>query len=108
MRRTNEGSATRPKSDLWYIGASVPVTSALTVDGHLARLGYRHTENADSTLLALRALYKLSKRTTVYAQVGTIRNNSLVNVSVSSGAAGSNPVLGGSQTATTIGMNHAF
>lgn len=108
IRRTNEGSAARPKSDLWYIGASVPVTAALTVDGHLARVDYRHADNADSTLLALRALYKLSKRTTLYAQVGTIRNDSLVNLSVSSGAARSAPAMGGSQTATTVGVNHAF
>ena len=108
IRRKNEGSAARPKSDLWYLGASYPLTPALTLDGHLARLSYKNVDNADSTILALRALYKLSKRTTLYAQAGTIRNDSLVNVSVSSGAPGSNPALGGSQTATMVGINHAF
>ncbi|CAN5459203.1 porin [soil metagenome] len=108
VRRNNDGSATRPKSDLWYVGAAYPLSSAWTIDGTVARLSYRNIDNYDSTLLAARALYKLSKRTTLYAQIGTIRNGSLTNVSVSSGAAGSNPALGGSQTGTMLGINHTF
>lgn len=108
LRRHNDGSATKPKSDLWYVGASYPLTSAWTVDGTLAKLSYKDTDNSDSTLLALRSLYKLSKRTTLYAQVGRIHNESLANVSVSGGAAGSNPALGGSQTGVMLGINHTF
>ena len=108
IRRNNEGSATRPKSDLWYLGASYPLSSAWTIDGTLAKLSYKNANDFDSTLLTARALYKLSKRTTAYAQIGTIRNDSLANLSVSSGAAGSNPPLGGSQTGTMVGINHTF
>lgn len=108
IRRNNEGSATRPKSDLWYLGAAYPLSSAWTIDGTIAKLHYKDVDNYDATLLALRSLYKLSKRTTLYAQIGTIRNQSLSNVSVSSGAAGSNPALGGSQTGTMVGINHSF
>ena len=108
IRRNNEGSATRPKSDLWYVGAAYPLSSAWTIDGTVARLSYRNIDNYDSTLLAARALYKMSKRTTLYAQIGKIRNDSLTNVSVSGGAAGSNPALGGSQTGTMVGINHTF
>ena len=108
LRRHNDGSATKPKSDLWYVGASYPLTSAWTVDGTLAKLSYKDIDNNDSTLLALRSLYKLSKRTTLYAQVGRIHNESLANVSVSGGAAGSNPALGGSQTGVMLGINHTF
>ena len=57
---------------------------------------------------AVRSLYKLSKRTTVYVQIGTINNDSLTSVSVSGGAPGSNPALGSSQTGTMVGMNHTF
>jgi predicted porin len=108
IRRTNDGSATRPKSDLWYVGAAYPLSKSWTIDGTVARLSYKDVDNFDATLLALRSLYKLSNRTTVYAQVGTIRNDSLSNVSVSGGAPGSNPALGGSQTGTMVGINHTF
>lgn len=108
IRRNNDGSVTKPKSDLWYVGASYPLTPVLTLDGTLAKLSYKNADNADSTLLALRALYSLSKRTTLYAQTGWIRNQSLANVSVSGGAAGSNPALGGSQNGVMLGINHKF
>lgn len=108
IRRNNDGNAARPKSELWYVGAAYPLSSAWTIDGTLAKLSYKNADNYDSTLLAARALYKPSKRTTLYAQIGTIRNDSLANVSVSGGAAGSNPALGGSQTGTMVGINHTF
>lgn len=108
IRRNNEASVIRPKSDLWYVGAAYPLSPALTLDGTLAKLSYKNVDNADSTLLALRALYTLSKRTTLYAQAGWISNESLANVSVSSGAAGSAPALGGSQNSVMLGINHKF
>lgn len=108
IRRANDGSATKPKSDLWYVGAAYPLSSAWTIDGTYAKLSYKDVSNADASLLALRSLYKLSNRTTLYAQVGAINNDSLSNVSVSGGAAGSNPALGGSQTGVMLGVNHTF
>lgn len=108
IRRDNDGSATRPKSNLWYVGASYAVTPAWTVDGTVARLAYKDVDNFDSTLYAVRALYKFSKRTTVYGQLGHIRNQSLAAVSVSGGAPGSNPAAGGKQTGTMVGINHTF
>jgi predicted porin len=84
------------------------VTSALTLDGTYAKLAYKDISNYDSTLLVLRSLYKLAKSTTVYAQLGSIDNGSLTNVSVSGGAPGSNTAMGGSQTGVMLGVNHAF
>ena len=108
IRRTNDGSATKPKSNLWYVGASYPLSPAWTIDGTYARLSYKDIANSDSSLLAVRSLYKMSKRTTLYAQLGAISNGSLANVSVSGGAPGSNPALGDSQTGVMLGVNHAF
>lgn len=108
IRRDNDGNAARPKSDLWYVGASYAVTPAWTVDGTVARLAYKNVDNFDSTLFAMRALYKMSKRTTVYGQLGHIRNQRLAAVSVSGGAPGSNPIAGGNQTGTMVGINHSF
>nr|WP_315201564.1 porin [uncultured Albidiferax sp.] len=108
IRRDNDGSATRPKSSQWYVGASYAINPTWTVDGTVTRLSYKNASNADSTLVAMRALYKMSKRTTVYGQLGHISNQSAVAVSVSGGATGSNPLAGGSQTGTMVGINHSF
>jgi predicted porin len=108
IHRTNDGSSTKPKSDLWFVAASYAINPAWTVDGTVARLAYKDVSDNDSTLLALRALYRFSKRTTVYGQLGFIRNQSQAAVSVSGGATGSNPAAGGSQTGTMLGINHTF
>ncbi len=108
IRRTNDGSATKPKSDLWYVGASYPLTPMWTIDGTYAKLSYENVSNSDSALLVARALYKMSKRTTLYGQLGTINNDSLANLAVSGGAPGGNPSLGGSQTGFMLGVNHTF
>ena len=108
IRRDNDGSAIKPKSDLWYFGASYPLTPAWTIDGTYAMLKYKDVSNYDSSLLAVRGLYAMSKQTTLYAQVGSIQNDSLSAVSVSGGAAGSNPAAGGSQTGVMFGVNHRF
>lgn len=108
MRRNNEGSATKPKSDLWYLGASYALTPALTLDGQWSSLRYKNFDNGNSTLLSARLVYALSKRTAVYTQVGHISNDKLAAVSVSGGAAGSNPAAGGSQNGIGVGIRHAF
>jgi predicted porin len=108
MRRNNEGSTTKPKSDLWYIGASYPLTTALTLDGQWASLRYKNFDNGNSTLLSARLVYALSKRTAVYTQVGHISNDKLAAVSVSGGATGSAPAAGGSQNGVSFGIRHAF
>jgi predicted porin len=108
IRRDNDGSVIKPKSDLWYVGASYPLTPVWTIDGTYAMLKYKDVSNYDASLLAVRALYALSKRTTLYAQVGSIQNDSLSALSVSGGASGSNPAAGGSQTGVMLGVNHKF
>jgi len=108
LRRDNDGDAVKPRSDLWYLGASYPITPALTVDGQWLTLRYKNTSDRDATLLAARLVYSLSKRTAVYTQIGHIRNDRLSAVSVSGGAAGSNPAAGGSQNGVNVGIRHAF
>lgn len=99
LRRDNDGDAVKPRSDLWYLGASYPLTSALTLDGQWLTLRYSNASDSDATLLAARLVYSLSRRTAMYTQIGHIRNDRLSAVSVSGGAAGSNPPAGGSQKA---------
>lgn len=107
LRRDNQGSAT-PRTDIYFIGASQAVTPLLTVDAELFRLNVRDSGNG-ATLFAARALYHLSKRTSVYVTAGHIANGGTLNLSVSGGApTGGNPVAGGSQTGATTGMRHFF
>lgn len=106
IRRDNEGSTT-PKSDLWYLGVTQPVTDLVTVDAELMRLDVKDTPNR-ATLFAVRGTYQASKRTAVYATVGRLKNDGTLALSVSGGAAGSNPIAGGSQSAVMAGVRHMF
>lgn len=108
IRRDNDGDAAKPRSNLAYVGLSYPVTPQLTLDGQLLSLRYRGASAFKSDLVALRALYSLSRRTTLYAQVGHIRNGASATVSVSGGQPGSNTAPGGSQTGVAFGLRHTF
>ena len=107
IRRDNDADRLTPRSDLWYVGASYPVLPTLTLDAQIFRLGYKNSRNS-ATLGALRGTYHLSRRTALYATVGHIANDGGLALSVSSGAAGSNPIAGGSQTGVMLGMRHSF
>ncbi|WP_280187747.1 porin [Delftia sp. PS-11] len=108
LRRDNDGDAVKPRSNLWYLGASYPVTQALVLEGQWLTLRYRGVSDYDSDMLVARAVYNLSKRTAVYTQVGHIRNDRLATVSVSGGAPGSNTAPGRSQTGINFGIRHSF
>ena len=106
IRRDNEGSAT-PKSNLYYIGGAYAFTPAFTLDAELMKLDMKNSAN-QATLFALRGLYSFSKRTVGYVTAGHISNDGTLNLSVSAGAAGSNPAAGASQTGLMVGVRHAF
>ncbi len=108
LRRDNDGDAIKPRSDLWYLGASYPLTEALTLEGQWLDLRYKNVSNYDSTMFVARAIYNLSKRTAVYTQFGRISNDSLATVSVSGGSPGSNTAPGNSQTGINVGIRHVF
>lgn len=107
MRRRNEGSAATPRSDLTFVGVSVPVMTTLTLDAQAHRIDYKNSPNA-ATLLSARAQYHFSKRTTVYASAGHIANQGALANGVSSGQAGGAPAAGGSQRGLLVGVRHFF
>lgn len=107
IARDNDASAATPRSNLWYVGAAYPVTSALVLDGELFKLDYKNSSNG-ATLFAVRATYHLSKRTALYATAGHIGNDGTLALSVTNAAPGANPVAGGSQTGFAVGVRHAF
>lgn len=108
IRRKNEGDAVKPNSKLWHAGVSYPATAQLTLDAQVVSLRYSDVSDFNSTLYGVRGLYALSKRTSLFAQVATIRNDKRAAVSVSGGAPGSNPAAGNSQVGLHAGVRHSF
>ncbi|AEI77102.1 porin gram-negative type [Cupriavidus necator N-1] len=106
LRRDNDSSPT-PRSDLWYAGAAYDITPAFTLAGQVYYQRYHHSDNK-AMLYALRGSYAFSKRTSVYATAGFIDNGGQLAASVSGGQTGSNPVPGGNQFGTMIGIKHVF
>ncbi|MDB5730021.1 MAG: porin [Noviherbaspirillum sp.] len=120
IRRDNEGALdarinpTR-KSNLFFLGASYPVTPAFTLDGQVFKLDYKGS-SAESTMFALRGTYALSKRTAAYVTAGRIDNDGGLINSVSGGgvnstgnlAASTFTAASASQTGVMVGVRHAF
>lgn len=108
IQRDNDGDVLKSKSNLWYIGAAYPLTPFWTIDGQVYKLDYNDSPNFNATLYAARALYAFSKRTSVYGQVGHIKNSAASILSASGGQPGSNTAPGVSQTGFMFGVRHAF
>jgi predicted porin len=104
LLRDNEGSATQPKSRLYYLGAAYNVSPLLVIDGHLGKLDYRATGN-DTKQALVRATYLLSTRTAVYVAGGRIDNDGVAAVALS---AGGSIGAGMAQTGIITGIKHSF
>lgn len=107
IERRNEASTTTPKSQLWYLGASYPVTQAFTLDGQVFKLDYKNSDNK-AQLFAVRGVYNFTKRTAVYATAGRIDNDGTLALGVSNAAAGNGPAAGSGQTGLALGVRHSF
>ena len=107
IARRNDGSPATPRSNLWYAGAAYTLDQHWLLEAEAFRLGYKDSANG-ATLLAVRASYLFSKRTTVYATAGHIANDGALALSASGAAAGGTPVAGGSQTGLALGLRHSF
>lgn len=92
------------KSTLGYLGVSQPLTDTLMLDAELSHLDVKGTAN-DSTMVVARGVYALSKRSSVYAMLGHMKNRGTAAVSVS---AGGTVGAGMSQTGVMAGMRHVF
>ena len=106
-RRVNGGSPATPKSDLFFVGASVNATPALVLEGEAYKLDFKNSANG-ATLVALRATYNFSQRSAAFLSAGHIANDGALALSVSGGAPGSSPVPGGSQSGLLAGIRHVF
>ncbi|MCI3204985.1 MULTISPECIES: porin [Pandoraea] len=106
LRRTNDANP-KPVSDLFSLGVSYDASPAINLAAQVAWLGYHGSPN-QAWLYAVRGMYSLSKRTSVYVTSGLIDNRAGLALAVSADAVGSAPAAGKSQFGTMIGMRHAF
>ncbi|WP_157265006.1 porin [Azohydromonas aeria] len=98
------------RGDTAWAGVNWQVTPAVGLTAAVYRLNVKDApagvEDADPTLIVLRAKYSLSKRTDLYATVGHARskNDQLVGLSRDLSPQGSSDT----QTGTMIGVQHRF
>jgi len=109
LHRNIETDARSLHTNLYYLGASLPIMPNLTFDGQFSAMN-NPSYNTKARLLALRTSYAFSKRTTAYISVAHMSNRGngpAYSVSASSLTIKA-PNPGQSQTGTLIGLRHAF
>ena len=101
-----DSAASQPdKAKHYWMGVRYRAMGPLTLIG----AAYRTTVNrggGSANLFMLGADYSLSRRTLLYASVGTVRNSDNANFSVQ--ASNNNPAPGRSQAGLYLGMVHSF
>ncbi|HEY3536204.1 MAG TPA: porin [Trinickia sp.] len=108
-RRVNFASSAVPSihSDLFYLGASYPITPALFLEGEVYRIvNARH--DARASMGTIRTAYYLSKQTAVYLQGSYLGNSQHAAYSVSAGGGGTTPARGANQVGVMAGIRHMF
>lgn len=103
-RRTRAANNTNTDSDLYYLGVSYPLTTALVLDAQVSRLDVKNSPN-DVTLSVARLTYNLSKRTAIYTSLGYIKNGGTSAVAVD---AGGSVGAGKNQLGVMSGIRHTF
>lgn len=94
----------RSETDLFYLGASHPLSAALVLDAQVAQ---RNAKNADAdvSMVVARLSYSLSKRTVVYTAIGRMDNDGTSAVALD---AGGTVGVGKTQNGVMAGLRHHF
>ncbi|MBB5392325.1 MULTISPECIES: porin [unclassified Herbaspirillum] len=103
-RRTRAAANVNTDSDLYYLGVSYPISTALVLDAQISRLDVKSSPN-DVNLLVARLTYNLSKRTALYTSVGRITNGGTSAVAID---AGGTIGAGKNQVGVMTGIRHTF
>lgn len=93
------------RSDLYWAGVTYQATPALSLTAAAYKTNFEGT-SADPSSYVLQALYGMSKRTELYANLGLARNKDGSNFGIN--GFGSTIVAGENQTGLVIGMRHRF
>ncbi|WP_052494918.1 porin [Cupriavidus basilensis] len=108
VHRKNEG-APFPTSNYWFAGVTVSPTAQIDLDLQYGLLRVRSSP-AGASLVALRAMYNLSKRTAVYVTAGRIFNQEKSTLTIDGGnlPTSNTPLPGVGQTGAMVGVRHVF
>lgn len=97
------------RSDQFALAAAYALTPAVTIDGSVGYINYKHAdEGSRSWLYVARVKYALSKRTSVYASAAFLSNKGLAANGVDGGSPDTNPSAGNNQTGLMAGIRHNF
>jgi predicted porin len=102
-RRTDAVSGVT-RSDLVYLGASIPVAPRLTLDAQVARKDVKGSPD-DTNLAVARLTYALSVRSAVYAGIGRMDNHGAAAIALDAGGA---TAPGRTQSGVMAGLRHTF
>jgi predicted porin len=104
LQNRKTSTATDVTSNIYLVGVSYPLSAQWILDGQINR--YKINEaNTASTLSVARVNYNLSKRTTVYGQVGYMQNSANAANSLDPGGTVG---VGLNQTGFMAGIRHSF
>jgi len=108
IHRVNEASP-NPTSNYWFGGASYTPLPQIAFDAQYGLLRVRGV-SAGASVIAVRAMYQLSKSSATYVTVGRVFNQAQAAFTIDGGNAttSSNPALGVNQTGVMVGMRHLF
>lgn len=97
------------RSDLWSLNGAYSITPAVTLDGSVNYLKFNNAANSSNAwYYVARVRYSLSKRTSMYASAGYIKNKGDSNISAAGGTTVPPTTAGGNQTAVMVGLRHNF
>ncbi|AMO94508.1 outer membrane insertion C-terminal signal domain protein [Collimonas fungivorans] len=103
---TTDGTmAAANKANQFWLGANYQLTPALTLIGAAYHVKLNH-DVGSANLFMVGTNYSLSKRTLLYASVGTIRNGSNTDFQVQTGS--SDGLVGQNQSTFYTGISHSF
>lgn len=97
--------ASANKANQFWLGANYQLTPALTLIGAAYHVKLNH-DVGSANLFMLGTNYSLSKRTLLYASVGTVRNGSNTDFQVQTGS--SDGLVGQNQNTFYTGISHSF
>lgn len=107
IKRNNEGSTATPKSNLYWLVGSQPITEQVVLDAMLSGVKFENSPNK-AAQFNFRANYVFSKRTSIYLSTAYLKNGGSLALTSTSNAPATAPVAGGSQNGIMAGIRHSF
>jgi predicted porin len=107
LARDNEGSAATPKSNLYWLVGEQHLSDPVNLTAMYAQIAFKDSPNR-ADLVAARANYWFSKRTTIYISDAYIINHGTLALAASSNSPGAGPLPGESQNSLQLGLGHTF